>query len=475
MNTIEIICEACDAKMRLSSCLLQRIKGRSGRVTCKQCSNKVGLDASGDGITVVFGGVLLGSAEPLELESLEEDPHLSEGPARDASESRIEVSGRGSSLPPPLPIGARARRHHSIEAPPPPQLRGLEDSLSPHSFEDEVSLAALAHDIRSTPYSAPPPRDLTYNSLYPEPQARAPRSVIKSPWGSRAPTPPRAGELHRSMAPSTNPFESGYGIDLPQGQQAVVVTADGQLLNQADMRHIQSQIPGLNPEGGSRAPWILAAVALFALGISLSVQVQDGVLGAWRSATGAQELRAEPEAGAGPDRLVIHHASVPEVLIEATAPEKTDDSAASGIASAGAALPNRVALPSNAALPDKVAAPNNAATPSKGAAPRTAEVAAAAEQAGEPDAGPFSSGAAAASMREATALSAACRNATDPTGIARVVVTFAPSGRVTSATVSGPPFAGTPAGGCIASRFRAARVPAFSGEAVTVSKTVTIR
>jgi hypothetical protein len=55
-----------------------------------------------------------------------------------------------------------------------------------------------------------------------------------------------------------------------------------------------------------------------------------------------------------------------------------------------------------------------------------------------------------------------------------VTVTFAPSGRVTSAVVSGPPFAGTATGGCIASTMRSASVPAFSGDKVTVSKTVVI-
>jgi hypothetical protein len=56
-----------------------------------------------------------------------------------------------------------------------------------------------------------------------------------------------------------------------------------------------------------------------------------------------------------------------------------------------------------------------------------------------------------------------------------VVVTFAPSGRVTSANISGPPFAGTPTGGCIAAALRKTRVPAFDGERITVSKTVVIQ
>ncbi len=60
-------------------------------------------------------------------------------------------------------------------------------------------------------------------------------------------------------------------------------------------------------------------------------------------------------------------------------------------------------------------------------------------------------------------------------GTASVSITFAPSGRVTSANLQGPPFAGTPTGGCIANTLRHAKVPAFSGEYVTVTKTIVIQ
>jgi hypothetical protein len=85
---------------------------------------------------------------------------------------------------------------------------------------------------------------------------------------------------------------------------------------------------------------------------------------------------------------------------------------------------------------------------------------------------PFSKDAASAALEGAKASALSCRSADGPSGAAKVLLTFAPSGRVTSATVGGPPFAGTTVGGCIASRFRSARVPAFAGDFVTVSKTV---
>ena len=88
---------------------------------------------------------------------------------------------------------------------------------------------------------------------------------------------------------------------------------------------------------------------------------------------------------------------------------------------------------------------------------------------------PFDANAARASLASAASAAAGCRKEGDPAGTATVVVTFAPSGRVTTANISGPPFAGTPTGGCIAAAMRGAKVPAFSGERVTVSKTVVIQ
>jgi len=91
-----------------------------------------------------------------------------------------------------------------------------------------------------------------------------------------------------------------------------------------------------------------------------------------------------------------------------------------------------------------------------------------------PPAGPFSKAAAGTALGAAVNQASACRKPGDPSGTASVTVTFAPSGRVTSATISGPPFAGTPTGGCIAATLRRARVPAFEGEKVTVTKSVVI-
>jgi hypothetical protein len=69
----------------------------------------------------------------------------------------------------------------------------------------------------------------------------------------------------------------------------------------------------------------------------------------------------------------------------------------------------------------------------------------------------------------------ACRYGGDPTGPASVMVTFAPEGSVSSASVTTADYAGTRIGNCIAQRLREINIPAFTGAAVTVKRSVTVR
>jgi hypothetical protein len=80
-----------------------------------------------------------------------------------------------------------------------------------------------------------------------------------------------------------------------------------------------------------------------------------------------------------------------------------------------------------------------------------------------------------AKSKLATAAQAAqgCKKG-DVTGTGRIVVVFAPSGGAQSATISGPPFEGTPTGACVAQRFKGVHVPAFGGSPFSVSKSFTI-
>jgi hypothetical protein len=87
---------------------------------------------------------------------------------------------------------------------------------------------------------------------------------------------------------------------------------------------------------------------------------------------------------------------------------------------------------------------------------------------------PFDQGAAKTALVAAASGAASCKQEGGPTGTGRALVTFASSGRVTKAEITGD-FAGTTVGGCVARVFRGARVPKFSGEPTTVSKNFTIQ
>jgi predicted Zn finger-like uncharacterized protein len=115
-----------------------------------------------------------------------------------------------------------------------------------------------------------------------------------------------------------------------------------------------------------------------------------------------------------------------------------------------------------AAAEPKAASPVAVAKPVAAAAP--------AAPAGGPAAA-FDRAAALSTLSRAASAAQSCKRADGPTGSGRIAVTFAPSGNATTATVEGPPFAGTSVGGCVAARFRGTRVPAFGGGPVTVHKT----
>jgi hypothetical protein len=59
-------------------------------------------------------------------------------------------------------------------------------------------------------------------------------------------------------------------------------------------------------------------------------------------------------------------------------------------------------------------------------------------------------------------------------GKGKVQLTFAPSGKVSTAQLTDGPFAGTPAGKCALKHFKAAHIPPFSGTPQTVAKSFKI-
>ena len=80
-----------------------------------------------------------------------------------------------------------------------------------------------------------------------------------------------------------------------------------------------------------------------------------------------------------------------------------------------------------------------------------------------------------AAIAAAARSSGSCLDAGSGTMSMPVQVTFAPSGRVTTAMVTGGSLAGTPAGGCIATSLRTATVGAFDGAPVAIRTVIRVR
>ncbi|HQB43773.1 MAG TPA: hypothetical protein PLV85_09215, partial [Polyangiaceae bacterium] len=182
-------------------------------------------------------------------------------------------------------------------------------------------------------------------------------------------------------------------------------------------------------------------------------------------------VKAEPDSPA--TSAAVPPSSEPEPVAAALPPsgasEPERDShamapAAVTKADSAAATPAPTKTEVAAATPAPTSTPTAAATtkPSTPAAVPTPP------PPGEGGGAPFDRAAASASIAALKSAAQSCKQPEGPKGNASVSITFAPSGRVTVATVSGPPFAGTPVGGCIAATFRGASVPPFSGPNVTV-------
>ncbi len=108
--------------------------------------------------------------------------------------------------------------------------------------------------------------------------------------------------------------------------------------------------------------------------------------------------------------------------------------------------------------------------PAPNVAPEAVELA---EEEGASTGTGFDAAAAKASIGSAAGRASACHDGTSPPEKSLVTITFAPSGEASAVAVSGA-IAGTPTGACVEQLFRGVTVPAFTGDNVTVSRTVRI-
>lgn len=427
MNAMTIQCTRCDAYLVLSQELLGRVQGKKGRVPCPGCGEKIRLDSRQEEL------VLLGARQAADLEI-----ELDDAPS---------VRGAQLSLLPPAPEEGPAEEIDAVES--------------------------VRLPVRTSAIPLPPslrPRPSVHTALLP------PRPVA----GARRSAPPEAPQ---------SPFDPLGSLAPVVPLQGVRLTEDGRLINRADEA---------KPKARSRMrTWApLVAAAVFATGLAsarvgsmLPLPLQRSEAPKVKQVAAlvlesGPPVAALPAASAGSvvePRFLAETAG--EVLPVADAPHAVDPAPRATVDSPGetvAAPAVATDAPSADADTDPLGSGDAGAseqaaseTPAGEATePAAAEAAEAdAEAAALPD---FSKAAATVALQDAAAQALSCRQAGDPAGSARISVTFAPSGRATSANVNGAPYAGTATGGCIAARFRSASVPAFAGEHVTVTKTISI-
>lgn len=209
--------------------------------------------------------------------------------------------------------------------------------------------------------------------------------------------------------------------------------------------------------GGASA----AAIALLGVGLLLGQ-------------TGKDEAKEKEAAAAAALASAKAEAKEAEAKREKAEAEKKEAEAKKEKEEAEKKEASASASPSASAADKKTAvAPGGKTPPSSGTTTATKEPKK--EEPAAAGTAPFSVSAAQVALTQAATNAAGCKKPDGPTGSGKVQVTFATSGRVTSATVAGPPFAGTPVGGCVAGMFRRAKVPPFAGSTVTVSKSFSIK
>jgi predicted Zn finger-like uncharacterized protein len=179
--------------------------------------------------------------------------------------------------------------------------------------------------------------------------------------------------------------------------------------------------------------------------------------------TGETPKPEAPAAENAPAGAVAPGAVAPGAVAPGSAPAKSEDKTERKAPVAAAPRAEKPAAPTPPAglPPPPVAAPAPAA-PAPAAAPAAG------------GSGDFDRAAALSALSAAATAAQSCKKPDGPTGSGRIAVTFANNGTATTASVEGPPFAGTPVGGCVAARFRSVHIPPFGGSAITVRKTFII-
>jgi predicted Zn finger-like uncharacterized protein len=283
--------------------------------------------------------------------------------------------------------------------------------------------------------------------------------------------PPAAKKPSMSAAASSDPFAMSPA-DVGGGNALFSLNTNQALLTAPAAP--EPPPPRLDASGAPAAP--MNKTLVYGGGGAIAVLLL--VIGLLLGRSGNKEEGAAPDGSA---KVATSDSAEPEKKSdskekEAKEEKKEEEKPAESAAASASAAPS--AVPTGTTKVASGTSGEHKATSTTPSTPKEPKAAAApqpkAEEMPSQGSSPFSVSAAQVALTQAAANAMSCSKPGGPTGSGKVQVTFATSGRVTTANVAGPPFAGTPVGGCVAGVFRKARIPAFAGNTVTVSKSFNI-
>lgn len=527
---MKINCQSCEAKYTIAD---EKVRGKTVKIRCKKCGAAIlvkgedvapALFEEEEDATRIFtndnplGMMSLSPAAPVEWTVT-----LPDGEQRSASIDELsqlvatgaitgetyawregmedwqplsQLAELSSILPPPKPVAA-PRPAVAAAAPFPaapiaaetPKAAARVAARRPERAADQ-DLFGAAHRAGSDEQPVPPPEIVASPGVaLPSPKhnftsERGEASVLFSveairatgkPMPSRAPiarpetvdfgqlaseTPSPMGSAGNFDGPSFNASAFGPPM-LPSGVEPEPpppeVVAAVPVQAPAPQKSSKGLVIGLAAAVGLLAAVSLAFGGYVVFGKTTPVETSPKPSAAVTAPTAAPTVTAQPDTPA------TATATAPTATVTAEAPAETATAATGTVAPAGTVkVGGPLPTPTGGALPADTKKEKEPPPPE----PPPPAPATGAE---------FSKSAAVSALNSAAGAAAACKKADGPTGRGRASVTFAPSGRVTSATVDGAPFAGTSVGGCVAAAFRRASVPPFVGSPVTVHKSFSIQ
>jgi serine/threonine protein kinase len=322
--------------------------------------------------------------------------------------------------------------------------------------------STLMMENRVLPTPVPPQvaQPLTSTLAMPSPYARS-QSVLQQPVGGDAEVNPSASTL--AIDPS-----AAFAVARANAEAAARAVGVG-----PPPSEVPTIVPppprGMSGTKGKRVA-VLVAVALVLVGLA--------AFAGYRSRVGGPDGDAHP-ASPAQAAASVHAAATPSAAaLPASAAALTASPAAQAASPATAPTvatpsttppsPRSEPTPPRPAGADRAARSGDAPWGGAATTPRAAPTPIAAAQVPSPSPAPggaraFDPVAARAALGVIDGVLASCRSQGGRVGEGTFTVTFAPDGHAQHAAIDEPPFAGTPEGACVSSRFRQAKVAPFEG------------